>query len=108
MNIGLRKHGGGFSGKAGDVVYEFDTDGLPEASREEILALVAAANLSSRPPQAILTQRQSQASLYSLQSSGTGHDQTLEFHLDAVDESMHRLVEWIQDEIKPVSIFEPK
>lgn len=108
MNISLRKHGGGFSGKAGEVVYEFDTADLLEASRKEVLGLVAAANLSTRPPKAVLTQRQSQASLYSLQCLGAGHDETLEFHLDAVDESMQELVSWIQDEIAPISTFKPK
>jgi hypothetical protein len=108
MILRLRRQGGGFSGKAGGVVYQFDTGQLPEASRQEVLALIGAANLSARPAKAVLAHRQSQAFLYSLDVSGAGQDQTLEFQLDATDEPLQRLVGWIQDEIEPVNALEPR
>ncbi len=100
MRLTLRATGG-FTGPAGAVTREVDLDQLPPASRDHARALAADAHLFDRPPRMLRSPPRPQDFRYRLQATDGGRSHEIEFHLDAVDAPLRRLVKWMEDEVEP-------
>ena len=94
MKISLRSSGG-FTGPAGATTRSLNLDELPDERRREGLALIEAANLFDRPPKSKLAAPRPWDFNQVLEVTDGDRVHRIEFHLDAVDDSLRALVDWI-------------
>jgi hypothetical protein len=105
MKIILRVTGG-VTGPVGAVARELDLDKLPAGPRAHADQLVAAARIFERPSQTLLASPRPQDFRYQLEASDGPRSHAITFHLDAVDQPLRHLVDWIEDEVEPVSAIQ--
>jgi len=95
MKLSLRSTGG-FTGPAGATTRIFDIETLPEEQRSQGRALVEAAHLSDRPAKTLLAAPHPWDFIYVLETRDGTRVHRIEFHLDAVDDSLRELVTWLE------------
>jgi hypothetical protein len=101
MKLSLRSWGG-FAGKTGAVTRTVDLDALPDDRRREGRALADAAHLFDRPARILMAAPQPWTFKYELEADDGPRVQRIELHLDAADDALRALVEWIEDQAPPV------
>jgi len=97
VKLSLRS-AGGFTGPAGAMTRTFDLETLPEARRLLGRALVEAAHVFDRPAKTMLTAPHPWDFIYTLETNDGARSHRIEFHLDAVDDSLRALVTWLEGE----------
>jgi hypothetical protein len=100
MKLSLRSWGG-FTGPVGAVARTVDLDALPDDRRQEGRALVEAAHLFDRPARILMAAPHPWDFKYELVADDGAREQRIELHLDAADDSLRALVEWIEDQAPP-------
>ena len=97
MKLSLRSTGG-FTGPAGATTRVLDLETLPDDRRRQGRALLEAAHVFDRPAKALLAAPHSWDFIYQLETNDGTRTHRIEFHLDAVDDSLRDLVTWLEGE----------
>ena len=95
MKLSLRS-AGGFTGPAGATTRTLDLETLPENRRRQGRALLEAAHVFDRPATTLLAAPHSWDFTYTLETNDGTRTHRIEFHLDAVDDSLRALVAWLE------------